>query len=57
MMDKNDGYNYINDDIEKQYIINLINETKNKKRKKNLQEYLKTLEDREYYRDNCYWKG
>ena len=57
MMDKNDGYNYINDDVEKQYIINLINETKNKKRKKNLQEYLETLEDREYYRDNCYWKG
>ena len=57
MMDKNDGYNYINDDIEKQYIINLINETKNKNLKKNLQEYLETLEDREYYRDNCYWKG
>lgn len=57
MMDKSDGYNYIDDDIEKQYIINLINETKNKKRKKNLQEYLETLEDREYYRDNCYWKG
>lgn len=57
MMDKNDGYNYINDDVEKQYIINLINETKNKKRKKNLQEYLRTLEEREYYRDNYYWKG
>ena len=57
MMDKNDGYNYINDDEEKEYIIKLINETKNKKRKKNLQEYLETLEDREYYRDNCYWKG
>lgn len=57
MMDKNDGYNYINDDEEKEYIINLINETKNKKRKKNLQEYLETLKDREYYRDNCYWKG
>ena len=57
MMDKNDGYNYINDDEEKQYIINLINETKNKKRKKNLQEYLETLEEREYYRDNYYWKG
>ncbi len=57
MMDKNDGYNYINDDKEKEYIINLINETKNKKRKKNLQEYLETLKDREYYRDNCYWKG
>ena len=57
MMDKNDGYNYINDDEEKEYIIKLINETKNKKRKKNLQEYLSTLEDREYYRDNCYWKG
>jgi hypothetical protein len=56
-MDKNDGYNYINDDKEKEYIINLINETKNKKRKKNLQEYLETLKDREYYRDNCYWKG
>ena len=57
MIDKNDGYNYINDDEEKEYIINLINETKNKKRKKNLQEYLETLKDREYYRDNCYWKG
>lgn len=57
MMDKNDGYNYINDDEEKEYIINLINETKNKKRKKNLQEYLRTLEEREYYRDNYYWKG
>ena len=57
MTDKNDGYNYINDDEEKEYIINLINETKNKKRKKNLQEYLETLKDREYYRDNCYWKG
>ena len=56
-MDKNDGYNYINDDEEKEYIIDLINETKNKKRKKNLQEYLRKLEDREYYRDNCYWKG
>ena len=57
MIDKNDGYNYINDDEEKEYIIDLINETKNKKRKKNLQEYLETLKDREYYRDNCYWKG
>lgn len=56
-MDKNDGYNYIDDDIEKQYIINLIEETKDKRRKKNLQQYLKTLEDREYYRDSCYWKG
>ena len=27
-MDKNDGYNYINDDEEKEYIIKLINETK-----------------------------
>ena len=55
-MGRYDGYDYTKDDLEMETVRKLT-KTSNKQIRKIYEEYLETLEDRKYLRDEPYWKG